>query len=129
MALFITTMSTQVALNSFTGSQGDNMSSIEKTLQTLKNVGFSVPENVPVQENEDLQPDYNSGNANLLVSIQLDFNLPINSLRDDIRLCHLNMPVPQVFPQTKPTPLVLGLYAKQDSTVNSNLPISPAFSQ
>ena len=129
MTLPITTMSTQVAHNSFTGSQGDNMSSIEKALQTLKNAGFSVPENIPVQENEDLQPDYESVNANLSVSNQLDFILPLDSLRDDIRLRHPNMPVPQVIPQTKPTPLGLGLYAKQESAVNSNLPLSPALSQ
>jgi hypothetical protein len=123
-----TTMSTSVAFNN-TGSQGDSDSlAVERALRTLHAAGYQIPDNLPMEESEDL-PEYDSGTQSLSASIYLDGLVPLDVLRGDIRNRHPNMPVPPIIPQDKPTSLGLGLYTSKDCTVNSNLPLSPALSQ
>jgi hypothetical protein len=85
-------MSTTVAVN--TGSQGDS----ERALRTLRAAGYTIPDNLPTEESEDL-PEYDSGTQSLSAVTQLGGLVPLEILRGDIRNRHPDMPVYPVIPQ------------------------------
>jgi len=116
VALPTTTTSTSVA-NSL--REGDI------ALESYRTAGYTLPENLANMEDDREDPAYELG-LNPQASNILDLSVPLDSLRNDVRSRHPDMPQPRVIPPTQPTSLGLGQYGSSDGTTNNNLPLSPA---